>query len=219
MGSALAGGDFGVRQVLKSGRPNAFCARVQQVRLLREAVLLSALACLAAGLGWLAATWRPVPTLAALDSIAPSPSPQFDSARFASAQLQPAPPVDASSNAVRTFNGRPVRPVGTMTMIVTAYSPDARSCGIFADGVTASGYSVWTNGMKLAAADTSLLPMGSLISVPGYDGGNIVPVLDRGGAIKGNRLDMLYPTHRQALRWGVQKLRVTVWEYADNRAE
>ena len=26
---------------------------------------------------------------------------------------------------------------------------------------------------------------------------------------------MLYPTHEQALRWGSQKLEVTVWEYAD----
>lgn len=123
-------------------------------------------------------------------------------------------PVEATDE-VRYFDGRPLRPVKTLVMVTTAYSPDARSCGNFADGITASGYSVWTNGMKLAAADTSILPFGTLISVPGYDGGNVVPVLDRGGAIKGHRLDMLYPTHEQARQWGVQKLRVTVWEYAD----
>ena len=116
---------------------------------------------------------------------------------------------------VPTFDGRPLRPVKTMRMLTTAYSPDERSCGAFADGITASGYSVWTNGMKLVAADTSLLPFGTIISVPGYHGGRPVPVLDRGGRIKGGRLDLLYPTHETALKWGAQRLDVTVWEYAD----
>jgi 3D (Asp-Asp-Asp) domain-containing protein len=125
------------------------------------------------------------------------------------------PPVVESTPDVRWFNGRPVRPARTMSMLVTAYSPDAASCGESADGITASGYSVWTNGMKLVAADTSLLPFGTLISVPGYDDASIVPVLDRGGAIKGHRLDVLYPTDAQAQKWGAQRLQVTVWEYAD----
>jgi 3D (Asp-Asp-Asp) domain-containing protein len=102
-----------------------------------------------------------------------------------------------------------------MLMTVTAYSPDHRSCGDSADGITASGYSVWTNGMKMAAADTDLLPFGSLISVPGYDHGNVVPVLDRGAAIKGRRLDVLFPTHQQAVNFGIRMLEITVWEYAD----
>ncbi len=120
-----------------------------------------------------------------------------------------------SGEEIRWFNGRPIRPAKQMTMKVTAYSPDKRSCGRFADGITASGYSVWTNGMKLVAADTRLLPMGSMISIPGYHGGNVVPVLDRGGRIKGHRLDVLYPTHEIAREWGVQDLEVIVWEYAD----
>jgi len=114
-----------------------------------------------------------------------------------------------------TFDGRPLRAVKTLRMLITAYSPDARSCGKWADGVTASGYSVWTNGMKLVAADTKLLPFGTIITVPGYNNGRPVPVLDRGGAIKKARLDVLYPTHERALQWGVQRLDVTVWEYAD----
>jgi len=120
-----------------------------------------------------------------------------------------------SGEEIRWFNGRPIRQVKRMTMKVTAYSPDKRSCGRFADGITASGYSVWTNGMKLVAADTRLLPMGSMVSIPGYHSGNVVPVLDRGGKIKGHRLDVLYPTHEIARGWGVQDLEVIVWEYAD----
>lgn len=102
-----------------------------------------------------------------------------------------------------------------MWMTVTAYSPDARSCGKWADGITASGYSVETNGFKSVAADTRLLPFGTVLSIPGYHNGRLVPVLDRGGAIKGDRLDVLFPTHEEALQWGRQRLLVTVWEYVD----
>ncbi len=199
--------------ILKNGRPHAVCLQLQRSRRMREALLVTLLVSLAAGFGWLAASWQPVPSLAAVAHIAPSQEISVE-VTFEPVSATPSE-TEVQAEEVRLFDGRPLRAVGTMTMIVTAYSPDARSCGAFADGITASGYSVWTNGMRLAAADTSLLPLGSLISVPGYDGGNVVPVLDRGGAIKGNRLDMLYPTHEAALQWGVQKLTVTVWEYAD----
>jgi 3D (Asp-Asp-Asp) domain-containing protein len=117
--------------------------------------------------------------------------------------------------AVRYFNGRPIEPLRTVWMTVTAYSPDARSCDQWADGVTASNKSIWTNGMKLVAADTRQLPLGTMLSIPGYDAGATVPVLDRGGAIKDARLDVLFPSHNEALQWGVKRLPVTIWQYAD----
>lgn len=116
---------------------------------------------------------------------------------------------------IRFYKGRPVRPARVMLMTVTAYSPDYRSCGIYADGITASGKTVHYNAGELVAADTRYLPFGSLLSIPGYADERIVPVLDVGGAIKGSRLDVLYPTHERALQWGVQRLAVTVWEYVD----
>lgn len=106
------------------------------------------------------------------------------------------------------------RPARTIRMRVTAYSPDARSCGKFADGITASGKPVTFNGGRLVAADTRLFPFGTLVSVPGYNSGLPVPVLDRGGAIKGHRLDVLYSTHERAMLWGVQYLDVIIWEDA-----
>ena len=39
--------------------------------------------------------------------------------------------------------------------------------------------------------------------------------IDRGGAIKGHHLDVLMPTHAQALAWGQRMVDVTVWGYAD----
>ena len=116
---------------------------------------------------------------------------------------------------LRWFNGRPIRPARTVMFKVTGYSPDARSCGEFADGQTATLHSVTTNGGRMVAADTRVLPFGSMLSIPGYASDMIVPVLDRGGAIKGQRLDLLFPTHEAAIRWGVKTVPVTIWEYAD----
>lgn len=65
--------------------------------------------------------------------------------------------------------------------------------------------------MRLVAADTKLLPFGTLVSVPSYHDGQPVPVWDRGGKIKGYRLDVLMPTHAQAKAWGRRLLDVPVW--------
>lgn len=123
----------------------------------------------------------------------------------------------ASDPAVRWFDGRPVRPARIMTMVVTAYSPDEKSCGNYADGVTATLHSVATNGFALVAADPALLRYGSMLTVPGYDQERIVPVLDCGAAIKGRRLDVIFPTDAQARKWGRKTLKVVVWEYADGK--
>jgi 3D (Asp-Asp-Asp) domain-containing protein len=97
-------------------------------------------------------------------------------------------------------------------MEVTAYCPCTKCCGEQAAGITASGKTVGHNNGRFVAADTRLLPFGTQLSIPGYHGGQIVPVLDRGGAIKGNRLDVYFPTHQEALKWGRQRLPVTVIE-------
>ncbi|GIW74147.1 MAG: hypothetical protein KatS3mg103_0669 [Phycisphaerales bacterium] len=153
----------------------------------------------------------PVPAQA--PALAPDPAAATDALADALGLPEGAQP----DRGVRWFNGRPVRPARTIRMTVTAYSPDAASCAPFADGQTATLHGVQTNGGFLVAADTDLLPFGSLLTIEGYAGDQIVPVLDRGGAIKGNRLDVLFPTHEAARRWGVRTIDVVVWEYADGR--
>lgn len=150
------------------------------------------------------------PLPAVVDPLSEDDTPTDASAETAAAAPQWGP-------EVRWFNARPVRPARTIWMTVTAYSPDERSCGKWADGITSSIHNVHTNGGKLVAADSRVLPLGSMVSVPGYDQAKVVPVLDRGGAIKGNRLDLLFPTHEAARKWGVRHLPVTVWEYADGK--
>ena len=92
-----------------------------------------------------------------------------------------------------------------LTYTVTAYCPESCCCGEWADGRTASGIPAVG---KIVAAPPNI-PYGTRLLIPGY--GEAV-VQDRGGAIVGNRLDVLFPTHQEALNWGVQELEVTFME-------
>lgn len=98
------------------------------------------------------------------------------------------------------FHGIALAPSHWVLMDITAYCPCARCTHPYTDGVTASGLPVTVN-------------RGKLVSVPGYDDGRPVPVLDRGERIKGYRLDVLFPTHAEAKAWGIRRrLWVQVWK-------
>jgi 3D (Asp-Asp-Asp) domain-containing protein len=97
-------------------------------------------------------------------------------------------------------------------MEVTAYCACTKCCGPAAQGITASGKLVSYNGGRFVAADTALLPFGTRVVIPGYAGDEAVEVIDRGGAIKGNKLDLYFDSHDEALEWGRQMLEVTVIE-------
>ena len=101
---------------------------------------------------------------------------------------------------------------------VTAYCPCEKCCGVWAKrGVDKNGNRVTpgsVNGIgeqrilpgdMFVAADSSF-PYGTKLNIPGY---GIVSVRDRGGAIKGRRLDVFFDTHQEALNWGVQNLEIT----------
>lgn len=59
------------------------------------------------------------------------------------------------------------------------------------------------------AADTRHFKFGTRLDVPGY---GIGTVEDVGGAIKGRHLDLWFPTHDEARRWGRRWLKVTLVE-------
>lgn len=80
---------------------------------------------------------------------------------------------------------------------ITAYCPCEKCCGRFSDGITASG--VKAEGLIIAAPKD--IPFGTQMYIEGYGWGI---VQDRGGAIKGKRLDLLFSTHNLALNWGVK---------------
>ncbi len=86
---------------------------------------------------------------------------------------------------------------------VTAYCPCRLCCGPHACRVTASG----RPAVGLLCAAPRSIPFGTVLDIPGY--GQAV-VADRGGAIKGDRLDVLFPTHAAARAWGVRWVLVHV---------
>lgn len=85
------------------------------------------------------------------------------------------------------------------TFTVTAYCPCEKCCGAYANGYTATGEKA-TQGVTIAA-DPDVLPMGTEIELDGHT----YTVQDTGGAIAGNRLDLYFDSHEDALRWGVRE--------------
>jgi 3D (Asp-Asp-Asp) domain-containing protein len=96
----------------------------------------------------------------------------------------------------------------TVRMRVTAYCACRRCCGKFSDGITASGHKI-RRGDTFAAADKRY-SFGTEMVVAGYNKDKPIKVLDRGGAIRGNKLDVFFPTHKKARKWGVKYIDVKV---------
>jgi len=109
-------------------------------------------------------------------------------------------------------SARPRPQTRTMRMLVTAYCPCENCCRGCSDGITACGKSIYTNQSRFVAADTRLLGFGTRISIPGYYGGAPISVLDRGGKIKGHRIDVFFLSHQRAQSWGARWMDVTVYQ-------
>ncbi|MDT8391328.1 MAG: 3D domain-containing protein [Lentisphaeria bacterium] len=95
----------------------------------------------------------------------------------------------------RTWLGKPVHVSGPR-------KGERKEVGVCADGSRAK--------KGVAAADTAYYPFGTRLHVPGY--GDVV-VRDRGRDIKGpRRLDVFFPRHGDAVKWGRQTVTVMVYE-------
>jgi 3D (Asp-Asp-Asp) domain-containing protein len=113
----------------------------------------------------------------------------------------------------------------TQKMLVTAYDAGQESCGwekkygcigppVYAYGplkgkrkevgITADGTKAKYGTI---AADTKLYPFGTKMYVPGYGWGE---VHDIGSAIKGNHIDVFFPSRSDALEWGRKYLDVII---------
>ena len=88
--------------------------------------------------------------------------------------------------------------------IVTAYCPCVQCCGKN-DGITSTG-SKATEG-RTVAVDPNQIPYGSEINIEGV---GIRTAEDCGGAIQGNRIDLFFDTHQEALNFGRQTKQVTI---------
>jgi 3D (Asp-Asp-Asp) domain-containing protein len=100
------------------------------------------------------------------------------------ATTQPADPVP-----VVETNGR------TLTVSSTGYS---------LSGHTATGMPV---GWGVAAVDPGVIPLGTRLTIPGY--GEAVAA-DTGSAVRGNTIDLWFPTLAQARAWGRRTVTITL---------
>ncbi|MFA4016675.1 MAG: hypothetical protein RUDDFDWM_001785 [Candidatus Fervidibacterota bacterium] len=102
-------------------------------------------------------------------------------------------------------------PVGfkVLTMIATGYDPGPRSCGKYANGLTATGMRARRG---VVAVDPRVIKLGTRLYVEGY---GYAIAADTGGAIKGNRIDLCFDTYEEAMRWGIRKVRVLILSNPD----
>jgi 3D (Asp-Asp-Asp) domain-containing protein len=81
----------------------------------------------------------------------------------------------------------------------------AYTVGGDAGTTTATGTSVrWGT----VAVDPAYVPLGSLLAIEGLE--SVFVAEDVGGTIRGAQLDVWFPNHESALRWGAQRRQVTV---------
>ncbi|GGE84554.1 G5 and 3D domain-containing protein [Priestia taiwanensis] len=75
-------------------------------------------------------------------------------------------------------------------------------------GLTAGGYNIQKNpGMKLIAVDPRVIPLGTKVWVEGY---GYAIAGDTGGAIKGNKIDVLLPSIKEVYQWGRKKVTIKI---------
>lgn len=89
------------------------------------------------------------------------------------------------------------------TFKITGYCSCSRCCGK-SNGITASG--TRAKAGRTIAADTSRFAFGSKLVINGHT----YTVEDRGGAINGNKIDIYFDSHWEALQWGVRYCEVYV---------
>lgn len=87
-------------------------------------------------------------------------------------------------------------------MIITAYCPCSKCTD--GDGITSSGTKA-TQGRTIAV-DPQYIHYGTEIIIDGHS----YIAEDCGGAIKGNKIDLFFDSHEEALKFGVQKKVVRV---------
>lgn len=102
-------------------------------------------------------------------------------------------------------------------VVATGYTAGYESTGKDSNhpeyGITYSGVMVKRDLFSTVAADLDIFPIGTILFIPGYGYG---VVADKGGAIKGNRVDLYYETVDDVYNnWGKKEIDVYVIEMGD----
>ncbi|MCY9757718.1 3D domain-containing protein [Paenibacillus alvei] len=96
------------------------------------------------------------------------------------------------------------------TYRLTYYGMDCNGCS----GVTASGIDVGDateyDGYKVLSVDPKKIPLGSIVRINDGDSTFEAIAIDTGGAIKGNKLDLLVGSEKESYKYGVKKIKLKV---------
>lgn len=181
----------------------------RKARLRQGLVCISAIAVMVALIAALATalTAKSPETDAATEMLSPSPM-----ASMASAQVLPVS--YAASPEVSIIEVEP-EPESLGEFVLTAYCPCVHCCGewsaehpsrIGTDYIqkTASG-TIPTAGRTIGV-DPSVIPFGTTVIINGHE----YVAEDRGGAIKGNKIDIFFSDHAEALDFGRQTAEVFI---------
>ena len=117
------------------------------------------------------------------------------SAATKSTTIAPLPASDGYADS-RPETAPPVIEDGMqLTVLATGYAIRGR---------TATGIpTVW----GVVAVDPSVIPLGTRMTIPGYGEG---VAADTGGSVRGNAIDLWFPTTAQALAWGRRTVTITL---------
>lgn len=147
------------------------------------------------------------------------PAPQEAPAQEAPAQpetpAQPAPAPEAQAPKPAPQNGKPsLEGKRSMVMKASAYDLSFASCGKNPGdkyyGITATGTKARPG---VVAVDPKVIPLGSKLYIESMDGTGsygMASAEDKGGAIKGNRIDLFYQNRSDALQFGRRDVKVYI---------
>lgn len=121
---------------------------------------------------------------------------------------------DKGSGDTKSKGGKKGKPVYAEThgkslgkFVITAYCTCRVCCGVYSGGNrTASGTVPTSN--RTIAVDTDVIPFKTKVVI----NGQVYVAEDRGSAIKGNRIDMFFMTHKEALKWGRRTMEVYLYK-------
>ena len=116
-------------------------------------------------------------------------SSQISLVRSSAAIPPPTTPVSSTSPSGNAASG------SSLTVVATGYA---------LGGTTATGLPV---GWGIAAVDPSVIPLGTRLTIPGYGEG---VAADTGGNVRGNTIDLWFPTPGQAGAWGRRTVTITL---------
>ncbi|PKR84972.1 3D domain-containing protein [Heyndrickxia camelliae] len=118
-------------------------------------------------------------------------------------KLKVAAPVKASAASKKkaTVKNKKVKEI---TVTATAYTVSCKGCS----GITATGINLKKHPKsKVISVDPKIIPLGTKVYVEGY---GYAIAADKGSSVKGNKIDVFYPTLKQCYKWGNKKVKIKI---------